>query len=154
MIILLSDFANGKTALEATWFCQINSDFWCHEKAHILKKLFLVGKYAENECFWKWLIINQFRFLDKRRTCQSYAMRRSKLWNELVRPMLWGRQMPQVSGSKHNYERLRCHMWQFRMWKMRKMKQKNGFLTRFSFLDWTKKLTTFCQGKWQYIFAV
>ena len=78
--------------------------------------------------------------------CQSYAMRLSKLWNELVTAMLWGRQMPQVSGSKHSYERLRCHMWQFRRGKIGKLKQKSRYLTRFSFLDWTEKLARICNG--------
>ena len=126
-------------------FCQENSEFWCHEKAYFLKKKFFVGKYAENERFRKLLIANYFRFLYKQRTCQSYAMRWSKLWNELVTAMLWGRQMPHVSGSKHNYERLRCHMWQFQVWKMRKLGWKRRFPIHYSFLDWTEKSTIFCK---------
>ena len=149
MIFLLSDFANGKTALEATWFCQINSDFWCHEKACFLRKKIFVGKYAENERFRKLLIANNFRFLYKQWDCQSYAMTRSKLWNEVVTAMLWWCHMPQVSGSKHSYERLRCHMWQFRVWEMRKLEQKSRFFTCFSFLDWTEKSTEFCNNKYQ-----
>ena len=128
-----------------TFCCQENSDFWCHEKARFLKKMFFVGKYAENEHFWKMLSINQFHFLDILRVCQSYAMRWSKLWNELVRCGIWGRQMPQVSRSKHSYEGLRCHMWQFRVWRMRKLERKNGFLTWFSSLDWTEKSTKICK---------
>ena len=50
--------------------------------------MFLVGKYAENERFWKILITNDFRFLYILLTCQSYAMTLSKLWNEVVRAML------------------------------------------------------------------
>ena len=126
-------------------FCQINFEFWCHEKTCFLKKIFIVGKYAENERFWKWLGINQFRFLYKLWACQSYAMRWSKLWYELVTAMLWGRQMPQVSVSFATSERLRCHLWLFRMWKKRKMERKNGFSTPFSFLDWTEKSTKICQ---------
>ena len=53
--------------------------------------------------------------------------------------------MAHVSGSKHSYERLRCHMWQFRVWKMRKLERKSRFLTRFSFLDWREKSTKFCR---------
>ena len=109
------------------------------------EKKFFVGKYAENEHFRKLLIASNFRFLDKQWGCQSYAMRWSKLWNELVTAMLWGRQMPQVSGSKHSYEDLRCHMWQFPMWKMRKLERKSRFLTCFSSLDWTEKSTRFCR---------
>ena len=55
-------------------FCNKNSEFWCHEKAHVSKKMFLVGKYAENERFRKVLTINNFRFLYILLTCQSYAM--------------------------------------------------------------------------------
>ena len=145
MIIWLSDFRNGKITLEATLFCQINSDFWCNEKACFLKKMFIVGKYAENERFRKILSINQFRFLDKQWACQSYAMRWSKLWNELVRCGIWGCQMPHLSGLKHNYERLRCHMWQFRVWRMRKKEWKCRFFTHDSFLDWTEKSTRICR---------
>ena len=56
--------ANSTT--ELTFFnCHENSELWCHEKACFLKKLFFVGKYAENEQFWNVLVINHFRFLDK-----------------------------------------------------------------------------------------
>ena len=66
------------------YYCQENSDFWCHEKACFLKKMFFVGKYAENERFRKILSINQFRFLDKQWVCQSYGMRLSELCFEGV----------------------------------------------------------------------
>ncbi|MBR6449111.1 MAG: hypothetical protein IKS96_04045 [Fibrobacter sp.] len=69
-------------------FCQINSEFWPHEKAHVSKYFSFAGKYAENERFQKLLAINNFRFLDKQWGCQSYAMTLSKLWNELVIAML------------------------------------------------------------------
>ena len=127
------------------YYCQENSEFWCHEKARFLKKMFVVGKYAENEHFWKMLSINQFHFLDIWRACQSYAMTSSKLWNEPVRCGIWSRQMPQVSGSKHSYERLWCHMWQFRVWRMRKLERKSRFFTWFSFLDLTEKSTRICK---------
>ena len=109
----------------------------------------LGAKNAKNWLFWKLLIIKHFRFLDNRWTCQSYGMRLSKLWNELVTAMLWGRQMPQVSGSKHSYERLRWYMWQFRMWNLREMELNCRFSTRFSLLDWTKKLTRFCKRNYK-----
>ena len=57
------------------YYCQENSEFWCHEKARFLKKMFLVGKYAENEHFRNILGINDFRFLYILLTCQSYTMR-------------------------------------------------------------------------------
>ena len=110
------------------------------------EKNFLVGKYAENERFRKILGINQFRFLYILWNCQRYTSDHQELCNEPVRCGIWGRQMPQVSGSFATSESLRCHMWQFRVWKMRKMEWKNGFLTPFSFLDWTKKLTRFCKN--------
>ena len=48
-----------------SFFCQKNSDFWYNEKACFLKKMFLVGKYAENEHSRKQLIVKEFRFLYK-----------------------------------------------------------------------------------------
>ena len=125
-------------------FCNKNSEFWCHEKAHVSKKFVLVGKYAENERFRKMLTINDFRFLYIPLTCQSYAMRLSKLWNEVVIAMLWGPHSYHLSGSKHIFERLRCHMWQFYLLKMRKMERKSRFPTHFSFLDWKEKSTKIC----------
>ena len=138
-----------------SFYCQENSELWYHEKACFLKKKFLVGKYAGNERFRKMLSIKQFRFLYILQDCQSYAMRWSKLWNELVRCGIWGRQMPQVSVSYATSEGLRWYKWQFRVWKMRKMEWKNGFLTPFSFLDWTEKSTKICRvfsaGKLLYV---
>ena len=131
------------------FFCQENSELWCHEKAHVSKKSFLVGKYAENERFRKLLKTRNFRFLYKQWTCQSYAMTLQELCNEVVTAMLWGSQSYHLSGSKHNYGRLKCHMWQFHLLKMRKMKRKSRFLTHFSFLDWTEKSTKFCKYKYQ-----
>ena len=46
-----------------TLFCKENYRFWCLEKANVLKKFFLVGKYASFERFRKVLGISDFHFL-------------------------------------------------------------------------------------------
>ena len=68
--------------------CQKNSEFYPLKTANVSKYCSLAGKYAENEHFWKSLIVSGFRFLYILLTCQSYALRWSKLCNEVVRAML------------------------------------------------------------------
>ena len=94
----------------------------------------ICGKWAISEVVDNQLVLFSLHFI---------AL--SKLCNELVGAMLWDSQSYHLSGSKHSSERLRCHMWQFRMWKMRKMEWKNGFPTHVFFLNWTEKSTKICR---------